>query len=96
MELSETGESHMARAAPEPKRVTQSLDTSARDWIISESSRKIEAQQVRGQATGFKNQLLPSIQSGPLRRQAVRIFDNQDEHASRENTERSGLIILTM
>jgi len=37
-----------------------------------------------------------SIQNGPLRRIAVRIFDNQDEHASRENTERSGLIILTM
>ena len=34
--------------------------------------------------------------NGPLRRVAVRIFDNQVEHASRENTERSGLIILTM
>ena len=26
----------------------------------------------------------------------ARIFDNQVEHASRENTERSGLIILTI
>jgi hypothetical protein len=26
----------------------------------------------------------------------LRIFDNQVEHASRENAERSGLIILTM
>ena len=32
---------------------------------------------------------------GPLRRTARRIFDNQVEHASRENKIRFGLIILT-
>jgi hypothetical protein len=84
-----------ARAAQEPKRLTQSLDTSARGWIISKSSRKIEAQQVRGRAKASKTGA-HSIQSGPLRRITVRIFDNQVEHASRENTDRSGLIILTM
>ncbi len=35
------------------------------------------------------------IPNGPLRRYTGRIFDNQVEHASRENARRSGLIILT-
>src|SRR5258708_29177230 len=41
------------------------------------------AQQVRGHAARAADSL---IQSGPLRRNPARIFDNQVEHASREKT----------
>jgi hypothetical protein len=34
--------------------------------------------------------------NGPLRRQPLRIFDNQVEHASREKSMKFGLMILTM
>jgi len=72
------------------------VDRCRQDPIILESSRKNTAQQVRGRAAGSQGWLRTRSKAVRSGGKPLRIFDNQVEHASRENTERSGLIILTM
>jgi hypothetical protein len=61
--------------------------------LCDESRESNVAQQVRGHVA--VSAAFP-IQSGPLRRSPAWIFDNQVEHASRENKRSFGLIILTV
>ncbi len=49
----------------------------------------------RNKFEGRSNAAIPDP-NGPLRRSPMWIFDNQVEHASRENGEDFGLILLTM
>jgi hypothetical protein len=70
----------------------ESCAKNAEEATAQVAVRRNQHNQVRGPAVF--TEAVDLIQSGPLRRDPARIFDNQVEHASREKTMKIGLIII--